>query len=115
MDPISNADRLVLLLRQKLLERSKATAKDRLAKNQKGNVEAPVQPSGLQALAAIDGIDERDFRRALIQHLLADQLGPDLVNDAQFQQIVSRVTGAIEEDSDISQLLSRVISDLRRL
>jgi hypothetical protein len=45
--------------------------------------------------------------------LLADQLDPALINDAQFQQIVSRVTEAMEEDADALRLLSRLISDLR--
>jgi hypothetical protein len=113
MDPISNADRLVMLLRQKLQERSKATAAGRPGEKAKTNVGAPAPATGVQALAAIDGADERTLRRALIQHLLADQLGPALINDAQFQQTVTRVTEAIEEDPDASQLLSRLVSDLR--
>ncbi len=111
MDPISNADRLVLLLRRKLQERAKAGAgANALARS---GVQAPAEPSGLHALAAVEGADERLLRRALIQNLLADQLGPALLNDAQFQQIVSRVTQAIEEDDATSRLLSRLIADLR--
>jgi len=115
MDPISNADRLVMLLKQKLQERSKATGTGRSGAKAKANVgaPAPAPASAVQALAAIDGADEGIIRRAFIQNLLADQLGPALINDAQFQQIVSRVTEAIEEDPDASQLLSRLISDLR--
>jgi len=111
MDPISNADRLVMLLKQKLQERSKATAAGRPGGKAKANTIAPAPTSAAEALAAIDGADERTIRRAF--NLLADQLGPELINDAQFQQIVSRVTEAIEEDADASQLLSRLISDLR--
>ncbi|HEX3673455.1 MAG TPA: hypothetical protein VHU87_04215 [Rhizomicrobium sp.] len=109
MDPISNADRLVLLLRQKLQERAKAGASARPGKK----AEQPATRSGIQALAAVEGSDERPLRRALIQNLLADQLGPALLNDAQFQQIVSRVTEAIEDDPGASQLLSRLVSELR--
>lgn len=113
MDPISNADRLVLLLRQKLQERAKAASAGKAAGKANANVATPAEPSGVQAMAAIDGADERALRRALIQNLLADQLGPELVNDAQFQQIVSRVTEAIEEDQGASQLLSRLVADIR--
>jgi hypothetical protein len=113
MDPISNTDRLVILLRQKLQERAKSASAGKSGGMAKANSGAPAEPSGIQALAALDGVDERLLRRTLIQNLLADQLGPDLLNDAQFQQIVSRVTEAIEEDGDASQLLSRVVSDLR--
>ena len=111
MDPISNADRLVLLLRQKLEERARSSSATRPTGKPAAN--APAPPSGMRALAAIDWSDERPLRRAVVQNLLADQLGPELVNDAQFQQIVSRVTDTIEEDVQASELLMRVIAELR--
>jgi hypothetical protein len=113
MDPVSNADRLVLLLRQKLQERAKGGAAARGGRKEHPGADASAEPSGLQALAAVDSADEHTLRRAFIQNLLADQLGPDLLNDAQFQQIVSRVTEAIEEDPGASRLLNRLIGELR--
>ena len=113
MDPVSNADRLVLLLRQKLQERAKAGAAGKAERKDRQGADAPAEPSGLAALAAVESADERTLRRAFIQNLLADQLGPDLLNDAQFQQIVSRVTEAIEEDRGASRLLNRLIGELR--
>lgn len=114
MDPISNADRLLLLLRQKLLDRSKAASSS-------GRVAGPAArrpPSAglgsVQALAGIEGLDERQFRRALIQVLLADQLGEGLINEAEFQQVVERVTEAIGEDRVAAGLLDRAVGDLRR-
>ena len=111
MEPISNADRLVILLRQKLEERAKAGKAGQAGS--KANVESPEEPSGVRALAAIEGTDERQLRRALIQNLLADQLGPELLNDAQFQQVVTRVTDTIEDDPVATKLLSRLVADLR--
>lgn len=113
MDPISNADRLVMLLRQKLLERSKAAKAERGSRKDKATGIAPSEPSGVKALAAVDGADEHQLRRGFIQSLLADQLGPSLINDPQFQQIVSRVAETIEEDVDASRLLSRLVAELR--
>jgi hypothetical protein len=107
MDPISNADRLAILLRQKLLERSKAGRAGRSERREA----AP--PSGVRALANIEGMDERQLRRTFVQTILADQLGQSLINDPQFQQIVSRVTDTIEDDPDASRLLSRLVADLR--
>ena len=114
MDPISNADRLVLLLKQKLQERTR-TAAGRAGKKQQAEAQAPpaAPVSAAQALASVDGADEGPIRRAVIQNLLADQFGPALINDAQFQQIVSRVTEAFEEDPGASQLLARLIAGLR--
>jgi hypothetical protein len=112
MDPISNADRLVLLLRLKLEERAKANASSR--SNTKPRADTPASPSGVRALASIDWSDERPLRRAIIQSLLADQFGADLVNDAQFQQIVSRVADVIEDDAGAAELLTKVVAELRR-
>jgi DNA-binding TFAR19-related protein (PDSD5 family) len=113
MEPINNADRLVLLLRQKLEERAKAGTTARAGAKTQANTVAPAEASGVRALAALEGADERALRRAVVQNLLADQLEPQLLNDAQFQQIVSRVTDAIEDDPDAAKLLSRVIAELR--
>lgn len=114
MDPISGTDRLVLLLRQKLQERAKTIgSKGAGAKGKAGGAQAPVEPRGVTALAAIADVDERQLRRAFVQTLLADQLGAALVNDAKFQQVVSRVTDAIDDDPDASRLLGRLLAELR--
>jgi len=111
MEPISNADRLVMLLKQKLEERAKAA---RGGGKAKPNVAVPLEASGVKALAALEGADERSLRRAVIQNLLADQLDPSLLNDAQFQQIVTRVTDAVEDDRDASSLMLQVVAELRK-
>ena len=103
MEPISNADRLVLLLRQKLQERAKA---GRAANRQKAVPDSPAEPSALQALAAVESVDEGVLRRAFVQNLLADQLGPELLNDAQFQQIVSRVTALLSAVATTTAIIS---------
>jgi hypothetical protein len=113
MDPISNVDRLVFLLRQRLSERSKLGPAARSG----GKAAAGERPgTGLDpvhALAAVDGVDDRQLRRALIQNILADQLGPKLLNEAKFQQVVDRVTETIESDGGASQLLARLVGELR--
>ena len=110
MDPISNADRLMVLLRQRLQERAKASAGSRAAARKRSSAPAA---AGLEALAAMDGADTQQLRRACIQSLLADQLGSALINDAQFQQVVSRVADAIGADAGSSRLLDRLLTDLR--
>ena len=113
MEPISNTTRLALLLRQRLLERSRAAgggnAKD-------PGADVPSHPTGLdtvQALAGVDGMDERHLRRALIQDILSDQFGSEMLNQAKFQQVVDNVTSALEDDAGASALLASVISNLR--
>lgn len=111
MDPVSNVDGLVLLLRQRLLERSRANASPQKDRRASGRADAGV--ASVQALAAVEDIDDRQLKRALIQNILAEQLGRGLLNEARFQQVVDRVTDTIELDADASKLLSRLIGDLR--
>lgn len=113
MDPITNADRLVLLLRQKLRERSKTSSGKRIGAKGRPDKGRPVEAVGLQALQAVEGVNEHLLRHAFIQNLLAEQFGSALINDAQFQQIVTRVSEAIDEHPQASQLLSRILVDLR--
>lgn len=114
MEPISNADRLVALLRQKLRERGKAPPGSRASpKSGSETTAGRTSLATVRALAALDDTDDRQLRRAFIHGLLADQMGTGLVNDAQFQQVVTRVTEAIEQDPPAARLLARVIADLR--
>jgi len=113
MDPISPADRLVMLLRQKLEERTRLQRGAAKPTREGRDAVRPLEPSGIQALAALEGTDDHSLRRAIVQNLLADQLGQGLLNDAQFQQLVSRVTDAIEDDPGASGLMRHLIAEIR--
>jgi len=67
----------------------------------------------VQALAAINDLDDHQLKRALIQNILVEQLGEGLLNDARFQQVVDRVTDTISGDAEAARLLSRLASELR--
>jgi len=111
MEPISNADRIMAILRQRL--REKAAAQPGKAGTAQG--QSPPQPAigGLGALAEIKGATPAQLRHACIQALLSDQLGEGLLNEAQFQQVVSQVVAALSEDPAAARLLDRVIGDLQ--
>lgn len=110
MDPVSNVDRLVLLLRQRLREREGAKGIGRV---RSGTTSRAERSGTAQALAAIAGVDDRQLRRALIQGLLSEQFGARLVNEARFQQVVDRVVDALESDEEGVALLGRVTKDIR--
>ncbi len=110
MDPVSNIDRLVLLLRQRLQERTQLVARQG---GQRTSLTQPAGVDGLQALAALEAVDDRQFRRALIQSILAEQLGGKLINEAKFQQVVDRVAETLGADAESAKLLDRVASDVR--
>lgn len=111
MDPVSNVDRLVFLLRDRLGARMRAAPGSAL--RPATGERPPPSIDSLQALAALEGVDDRRLRRALIQNVLADQFGGDLLNDARFQQIVDRVTETLEQDTAGLRLLDRVVTELR--
>ena len=110
MTSISNIDRILLILRQRLSEKSGARIDSGNNKSQNSVVGAR---QSIGALAAIEGIDERQLRRTFIQTLLVEQLGGDLVNDAKFQQVVTQVADALEEDAVGRSLIDRLMTDLK--
>ena len=114
MDSVSGADHLIVLLRQKLRERSRLSEKDKSVRGA-GTQGGATGIKAIRALIASEDVDHSLLRRALVQNLMAEQFGQDLINDAQFQQIVSRVTDAIEEDASASALIAQVLSELKGL
>jgi len=112
MDPISNVDQLVLLLRQRLLERTRAERTGRKPATQKP-ARQPAALDAVHVLAALDGADDQQLERALIQTLLAEQLGRQMLNDARFQLVVDQVTETLRQDANGKALLSRLTGELR--
>jgi len=109
MDPVSNADRLVRILRHRLDQRSRASGR--------GAPSAPSAQSsrsgGVQPLAAVADIDDRQMRRSLIQGILTDQFGTDLLNDAKFQHVIDQVIETLGENEQGARLLDRMVGELR--
>lgn len=101
----------MLLLREQLkaTERGKARKKDRAA---------PSAPTGsrerLAALAAIEDLPNRDFRRAMVRGLLAERLGEELVADPAFEAAALEIARIIEESPETAALLDRAAAVLRK-
>jgi hypothetical protein len=113
MDPVSNATRIAMLLRQRLQERSKSTAAERSGRGDLPGAADALRKGAVRGASAVDALDDRRLKRALIENILADQLGPGMINDARFQQVVDQVTEAVEAESDGALLLAKAIADLR--
>ncbi|HWE45780.1 MAG TPA: hypothetical protein VG407_07105 [Caulobacteraceae bacterium] len=113
MDPISNVDQIVLILRQRLQERARAAASKNKTPPGVSNARRPARLQSVRSLAAVEGVDDPQLRRTLVQNILSDQFGAELVNEAQFQQVVDQVTVALEENEQASVLLTRLVSELR--
>jgi len=109
MQPISNVDKLVLILRRRL--ETRAGAPDARKRERVATSKTPLE--AVHAVAALDDVDDRQLKRALVQGVLAESFGQGFVNDANFQQLVDQVTDALDKDPDLGGLMQRVASDLR--
>jgi hypothetical protein len=114
MDPISNVDRLVLVLRQRLLEQGRTASAGRKGVKAQFDLGPPTGLDQVHALAAVDDVDDRQLGRALIQSILTDHFGSAMLNEAKFQQVVDRVTDTLKRDPQLSDLFTRVVGELRQ-
>ncbi|HEY9219047.1 MAG TPA: hypothetical protein VIO94_13425 [Phenylobacterium sp.] len=108
MTRVQNIDQLVLVLRQRLLQQTAGTKRSQTTQRR-----SPRSPQAIEALAASEGLDDRPLRRAVIQDILAEQFGRELLNQPQFQLVVDRVAATLEDDPNGAQLLNSVIRELR--
>lgn len=113
MDPVSNTDRLVRLLRQQLEQRSRSK------RTQKTQTSEPVRQDGVERLRAVAGEvteaggQDHQLRRLLVEQLLSNQFGSQFVNEPRFQQIVDQVAETMAADPWIYDLLNQTIGELR--
>lgn len=110
MEPISNVDRIAMLLRQRLLEQSKASGA--ASPTSELNARSSSGKARVNPLAGVEGLDDHQMRRVMIQSILSAELGSGLINEARFQQVVDRVTEALEDDEGARALLNKVMTDL---
>ena len=115
MEPISNADRFVALLRAKLAERVDAKTARRDGPQPRG----PILQGGdaareLAVSAARAGQDDRRLRRTIVEQLLSERFGARLTNEPRFQELVTQVTEMMDADPEIGAILEEVIDEVRR-
>ncbi len=107
MTSVGNVERLVAVLQARLVERSRE--RGRAAQSRRASATKDVHV--IRELASSASDDQ--LKRALIQNLLADHFGRDLMNEARFQQVVGAVKDALQADEGGARLLDRVVADLR--
>jgi hypothetical protein len=112
MDPISNADRLVRMLRQRLEERAKAQGKTKIGKPTPAVSRGPDAVRAIAGHLARSGVEGDHLNRAIIEQLLADQFDPALVNEPGFQRIVDQVTATMGADPAVAAIMNAVIVEL---
>ena len=109
MTQITASDQVLLLLREQLRRSDRA----RSAKPTRADGRPAAPQQRLAALAAIEDLPERDFRRALVRSLLSERLGEALVADPAFDQVTGEVLRLIEGSDEARGLLDRVAAGFR--
>ncbi|MFC4291080.1 hypothetical protein ACFOWX_01485 [Sphingorhabdus arenilitoris] len=113
MDPISQADRFVILLRQQLAERLRGQKADSVKKvRNRTRQEGQIGP--VSAAVARSGGDDRQLRRIIIEQLLTERFGRNLVNEAGFQAVLDQVVEQMESDQEMMALFGNIVSEVRR-
>ena len=109
---IDQNQQLIALVRQQLGQVSRAKVA-RTAKNKNNTSSDSIHDVGrLRKLAAREGISDEAMQRALVQGILTEEFGEGLINDAQFQQVVDRITRLLQADERTMALLQHSVRQL---
>ena len=113
MEPITNVDAIVTLLRRRLVERSRREEVSRSRRTARHPASRSDGVATVRALAAIAGVSDQELGRTFVQSILTEQFGDGLLNDSKFQQVIDHVSRALTDDPQTSVVFRRVLDDLR--
>jgi hypothetical protein len=111
MTRITNADQVLLLLRERLQRLDKG----RSGRTGRAKVEqaTPRPVARLQTLAAAQNISEDEFRRTLVLAVLSEELGESFANDPAFRAIADDVFRVISESGEGRELIDRAATRIK--
>jgi hypothetical protein len=110
MTRISNADHVLLLLREQL-QKIGQSRKERTSRS--GPVRGST-PRPIARLQAMDSFGEgEEFRRTLVRAILTEEMGEAMANDPSFQAVVDNVYRMISSTPDGQELIDRAGRQLR--
>lgn len=108
MTRVTNSDQVIAAIRaqlQRMAKRGKAEATARTAKPEARSMNTRQM---VDALAAIDGLSEEDFRRGFVRALLTEEFGESVANSSEFQRVIDRTATTIAGDREVSAMLDNL-------
>lgn len=105
MTRITNSDQIMLLLRQQLQRTTGRKDASRTNRSTRGRETPKNAAARIRAIGQLSDFSSEDFERALIQSLLAEELGEGLLNDPRFQKIVDNVLSMLASDAATRRLI----------
>lgn len=113
MARITNADQIALAMQARLQRLKKSGKAERTPATDKSETSGSMKADNLEMIMSQPEIDEETLTRQLISHILADEIGEDIVADHRFTKIVAQVATIIRNDETSLSLLRDAMSDLR--
>jgi hypothetical protein len=110
MTRISNADHVLLLLREQLQKLGRGR-KERTGRAGAVRGSTPRPIARLQAMASLE--EGEEFRRSLVRAILTEEMGEAMANDPSFQAVVDNVYRMISATPDGQALIDRAGRQLR--
>jgi hypothetical protein len=110
MTRISNADHVLVLLREQLQKIGKSR-KERTARSGAVRGSTPRPIARLQAMGSLE--EGEEFRRTLVRAILTEEMGEAMANDPSFQTVVDNVYRMISATPDGQELIDRAGRQLR--
>jgi hypothetical protein len=110
MTRISNADHVLVLLREQLQKIGKSR-KERTARSGTVRGSTPRPIARLQAMGSLE--EGEEFRRTLVRAILTEEMGEAMANDPSFQAVVDNVYRMISATPDGQELIDRAGRQLR--
>jgi hypothetical protein len=110
MTRISNADHVLVLLREQLQKLGKSR-KERTARGGAVRGSTPRPIARLQAMGSME--EGEEFRRTLVRAILTEEMGEAMANDPSFQAVVDNVYRMISATPDGQELIDRAGRQLR--
>ena len=108
MTRVTNADQVLLLLRERLSRLDRARGKRAAGTGAK----RPATARPVERLRTLDGVSDEEFRRTLVRALLAEELGDGIVADPSFQRVADEVFRVISSTTDGRDLIDRASRQL---
>ena len=110
MTRISNADHVLVLLREQL-QKIGQTRKERTSRSGTVRKSTPRPIARLQAMGSYE--EGEEFRRTLVRAILTEEMGEAMANDPSFQAVVDNVYRMISATPDGQELIDRAGRQLR--
>lgn len=112
MTRITNADQVLVLLRNRLERAQRSQRRDATQRSAKREDVKQTPVERMQGIAQSESLPESEVERALISGLFMEEFGAAAANDPKFQLMIDEVLKMIRQEPATRRLLDRAVAQL---